>query len=171
MLSNIANIHLQQLKYAPKTELCLSRFKSYADIIVCIDISFKFLTSCSSANLQISDCANQSKTNFFVTKEIKKSEIDNLSGNFEISLLKLARTRLIVHRINTSLTSNISIIQSVDGEILKNNFLLLLSCPFGQFSQGKVIWSCNNILSSRFQANLLIIHKFRGNRSTRYFGR
>ena len=75
--------------------------------------------SCSSANLQISDCEINQETNFFVTEEIKKSEIDNLSE--ELAELK---TRLIV-QINTSLTSKSQLIQSVDGEISQEHFLLL----------------------------------------------
>ena len=44
-------------------------------IIVCIAFPLSFL-SCSSANLKISDCEINQETNFFVTEEIKKSEID-----------------------------------------------------------------------------------------------
>ena len=89
-------------------------------IIVCIAFPLSFL-SCSSANLQISDCEINQETNFFVTEEIKKSEIDNLSGKRLAEL----KTRLIV-QINTSLTSKSQLIQSVDGEISQDAFARII---------------------------------------------
>ena len=102
-------------------------------IIVCIAFPLSFL-SCSSANLQISDCEINQETNFFVTEEIKKSEIDNLSGKRLAEL----KTRLIV-QINTSLTSKSQLIQSVDGEISQEQFLVTTTAEsFGDLTNPKV---------------------------------
>ena len=102
-------------------------------IIVCIAFPLSFL-SCSSANLQISDCEINQETNFFVTEEIKKSEIDNLSGKRLAEL----KTRLIV-QINTSLTSKSQLIQSVEGEISQEQFLVTTTSEsFGDLTNPKV---------------------------------
>lgn len=102
-------------------------------IIVCIAFPLSFL-SCSSANLQISDCEINQETNFFVTEEIKKSEIDNLSGKRLAEL----KTRLIV-QINTSLTSKSQLIQSVEGEISQEQFLVTTTAEsFGDLTNPKV---------------------------------
>ena len=97
-------------------------------IIVCIAFPLSFL-SCSSANLQISDCEINQETNFFVTEEIKKSEIDNLSGKRLAEL----KTKLIV-QINTSLTSKSQLIQSVEGEISQDSSARLIR-------DGKIIFN------------------------------
>ena len=66
------------------------------------------------------------------TEEIKKSEIDNLSGK------RLAETRLIV-QINTSLTSKSQLIQSVEGEISQEQFLVTTTAEsFGDLTNPKV---------------------------------
>jgi hypothetical protein len=102
-------------------------------IIVCIAFPLSFL-SCSSANLQISDCEINQETNFFVTEEIKKSEIDNLSGKRLAEL----KTKLIV-QINTSLTSKSQLIQSVEGEISQEQFLVTTTSEsFGDLTNPKV---------------------------------
>ena len=102
-------------------------------IIICIAFPLSFL-SCSSANLQISDCEINQETNFFVKEEIKKSEIDNLSGKRLAEL----KTKLIV-QINTSLTSKSQLIQSVEGEISQEQFLVTTTSEsFGDLTNPKL---------------------------------
>ena len=102
-------------------------------IIVCIAFPLSFL-SCSSANLKISDCEINQETNFFVTEKIKKSEIYNLSGKRLAEL----KTKLIV-QINTSLTSKSQLIQSIEGEISQEQFIVTTTSEsFGDLTNPKV---------------------------------